>query len=225
LSAGAIRICRRHHAERNRFITVQRLEATMRADFIDLPLRQDGAEPRGEAAPAVKIPEQRPTDAVLLVEPVKIGVDAVGDFAGAAAWIQRVSSAIQHGPVFQDEMVPRGFVSGRACAGERQILEVQRAQVSFDVTRGQAGRGLDGTDFERRSEGCLGQGPAPRFGTLVSDGPDESDDPILAPLGADGFSLRVRCGGLDGCTDAPAPEDLTNHRRTHAGRRHLSLRF
>ena len=108
------------------------------AHAIDQPLGEHRAKPCREAASAVEIAEEGSPFASgpaetghyfglvglgrLTLEAEEVGVQRIRELTGAAAWIQRVGSAIQHGPVFQDEMVPRGFVPGRACACEGEIL-------------------------------------------------------------------------------------------------------
>ena len=98
-------------------------------------------------------PDQRAWTTAHL-QPEQVGVERVGKFPGAAARIHRVRGAIEHRAVFEDEMIPRGFMPRRARARERELLEAQRAQIAFKIPRGgrAAGECLRGTRLERAGE-------------------------------------------------------------------------
>ena len=105
----------------------ERFEPALHADAIDVALREHRAQPRGEAAPPVEIVKQRAPFAVAFLQTVQVGIQRVGELAGAAAWIERIGRSIQHGPVFEDKSFPGRLVTGRALPRKREIFDVKRA--------------------------------------------------------------------------------------------------
>jgi hypothetical protein len=57
-----------------RFLIGQRLDPASLPPPVDIALRQDGSQPRGEAAAAVKIPKERLTFAATFLEPEELPV-------------------------------------------------------------------------------------------------------------------------------------------------------
>ena len=78
----------------------------------------------------MKVPEERLTFPVTLADAVQVGVEGIGQLARTARRIERVGGAIQHGPVFADEVLPGRLVASRACTRQRQVLEVESTRVS-----------------------------------------------------------------------------------------------
>ena len=74
----------------------------------------------------MKIPEQRLSRLSALVHAVQIGVQRIGQFARAAGRIERIGRTIEVRPHFQDEVIPCVSVPFRACAREREILQMKR---------------------------------------------------------------------------------------------------
>ena len=129
--------CRRAHQRRRRALLaggrIERRQPT-RSIERDRP----GAAPArraatSQAAAAVKISKQRSAFAVSLLQAEKIGVDRVGQLARAAARIDGVGRPIQDRTVLAHEMIPGGVVALGTGARERQILEVERGQVSLQA--------------------------------------------------------------------------------------------
>lgn len=95
----------------------ERIEPLRFTQPIDKSLRHQRSEPGGEAAPAVKIPEQRSAE--------QLAVERVGDFARAAGAIDRIRRAIQRRTELGDEMIPGRFVAFTTGAREREVGQMQ----------------------------------------------------------------------------------------------------
>ena len=132
-----------------------------------MPLREDGAQPRREAASPVKIAEQRLALARLFAQSKKIRVQRICEIAGVASRIECRRRSIQQRPLLEDEMVPRAFISSRARAGEREVFEVQAAKIAFEILRVRfaSGKRAFGACLERIGETAQGDMPpfAPGF--------------------------------------------------------------
>ena len=128
-----------------------------------MPLREHGAQPRRQTAPAVKVAEERLTFAVLFPGAVEIGVERVGQIARAARRIECVGGAIQVQPLFRDEVFPRRIASGRAAARKRQIPHMQRPQVLLDLCgrRIRLAKRVTNARLQRPREVGLRDGPRP----------------------------------------------------------------
>jgi hypothetical protein len=97
----------------------QRFEASLGTQPIDVTLRQDRAQPRGEAAAAIEVPEERPP--IAIPDPVQLGIQCVGQLASTAGWIERLRRAEKYRTVLADEALPGLLVAGRAPACELEI--------------------------------------------------------------------------------------------------------
>ena len=71
-----------------------------------MTLREHGAKPGPETAPAVKVAEERSSIAVAFLESEEIRVDRIGNVACAATGLERVCRAIQYGAVLEHKMIP-----------------------------------------------------------------------------------------------------------------------
>ena len=117
---------------------------------IDEPLRQDRAQPRREAAAAVKIAKQGLTIGSAIGDAEQVAVERIHELPRPAGRVHGVGGAIERRPELAHEVFPRVFVARRAPAGEREILEMQGRQVPLDfVLVGSAAR----------------RGPCPRWRT------------------------------------------------------------
>src|SRR5687767_4681491 len=116
-----------------------------------MALRQHRAQPGGQAAAPMKVPQQRLADSASLIEAVKICVKRIGKLARGARRVERISGAIQTGPHFEDEMIPGRGVSEHTGTRQGQIFEVERGQVSRHVAWCRAARRkrLGAARFER----------------------------------------------------------------------------
>src|SRR5262245_28317585 len=99
---------------------------------IDKPLRDQRAQPRGQAAAAVKVTKDGLADAVLFLEAKQLGVERLRDLARGAAGIDRIRRAIHCRPEFTDEMIPRVLAAHRARAGQREVVEMQRLVITIE---------------------------------------------------------------------------------------------
>lgn len=81
----------------------------------------------------MKIAEERLPLAVTLAESEEFSVQRVGEIASRATLGERVGGPIEVRSLFEDEMLPRPVVSGRARARQREIFEVQAAEVAFEL--------------------------------------------------------------------------------------------
>src|SRR4029079_1648610 len=113
--------------------TRRRIELPRRADAIAEPLRQHGAEPRGETAPSVEVAKERRPFAVACLQSKQLGVDAVGDLARSAGRIDGVGRAGETGAVLAHHVLPRRLVTACACGRNRQVPEMERAEIALDV--------------------------------------------------------------------------------------------
>lgn len=122
------------HWHSARFVVCgQRLQPSRASKTIDVALGKHRAKPGAKAAAPVKVAEQRSTLPVPLGKPEQLGVQAIRGFARRAGFIDRVCRSIKQRALFADEMFPGRIVSVRARGGQGEILEMQSAQVAFDV--------------------------------------------------------------------------------------------
>src|SRR5439155_11441096 len=89
----------------------QRFHPALDAHAIDVALREDGAQPRGQTAATLVIPQQRLPFAAAALHAVQIGIQRVGDLARALRAIERVGGAIEKRPVLANEPLPRVLVA------------------------------------------------------------------------------------------------------------------
>lgn len=136
--AGAIglRRGRRRCDHGGRCLVWQRLRAALGPPAVDMPLRQHRAQPGCETAPSVKVTKQRLSLAAEMLEPIKIGIQRVGQIACAACGIERIGRAIQHAPLLVHEVLPGPIVTRGTRTREREIAEVQRGQIAIQLTCG-----------------------------------------------------------------------------------------
>src|SRR5262245_50745914 len=95
----------------------KRLHPPVRADAVDVTLRQDRAQPRRQTAAALKVPKER-----LAVE---IRVQGIGEIACTARGVEGVSGTVEDRPVLQDEALPRLLVPRRALTCELEVRGVR----------------------------------------------------------------------------------------------------
>src|SRR5678816_948320 len=94
-----------------RFVIRQRLEPPLRTQPVNVPLRQHGTQPGGQAAASVEVAEERTLE--------ELAVDAVREIARSTRWIDRVGGTIEDRPMLADEMFPGRFITGRASTRQR----------------------------------------------------------------------------------------------------------
>ena len=111
------------------------LDAPERPQAIDVPLRQHGSQPRGQAAATVEVAQQRLARAGGVRQPIQLAVQRVGQFTRAAGGIDRVGRAQERRAIAGDEVLPRRLQTFDARGRQRQVLEVQAAHVFFDRGR------------------------------------------------------------------------------------------
>src|SRR5713226_925970 len=111
-------------------------EAAARADGVDMALGEDRAQPSLERASPVEITEQGAAVGSF-AQPIEIREQRICQFARC----RRVRRAAQNGArggthvsaKRGDEMIPRMGAAFGTGASERQVLEVQRGKVFFDL--------------------------------------------------------------------------------------------
>jgi hypothetical protein len=98
-------------------------------------------------------------------EPEEIRVQRIGEVPGAATGIERVGGPIEKRPLREDEVFPRVFIAGRACACEREVFEVKRGKVAFDLVRrrGPSSKRASGARVEGGGETRLWRAPPLAF--------------------------------------------------------------
>src|SRR5438552_10154937 len=69
------------------------------------------------------------------MDTVQLGVERIGQLAGAATWLDRVGRSIQQRPVLAHEMFPGRIISLGTRGGHREIGEVQRFTKPLDLAR------------------------------------------------------------------------------------------
>jgi hypothetical protein len=154
---------------RSGLISLDRRQTPVGSNAIDLPLRENGTQPRGQTAASVKVAKERPPLAVALLKAEEVRVDRVRLLACAAARIEGVGCPIKDGTILKHEMVPGQLVAIRARRSQRKVLEMQPRPVAFeplDVWR-PSGKCLLGAPLERRRERSLGHMPSRGVGLLV----------------------------------------------------------
>src|SRR5262245_44399334 len=95
----------------------KRLHPPVRADAIDVSLRQHGAQPRRQTAAALKVSKER-----LAVE---IRIQRIGEIARTARGVEGVGGTVEDRPVLEDEALPRLLVPGRALTRELEVRGVR----------------------------------------------------------------------------------------------------
>ena len=116
----------------HRRLVGQRVEAPARPQAIDVPLRQDCSQPRAQAAAAVKVAKQRLARAAAVRKPIQLAVERVGQLLRRAGGVDCIGGAEQCGPVAGDEVFPGRLEAFDARGRQRQVFEVQSAQVCLD---------------------------------------------------------------------------------------------
>ncbi len=166
-----VRIDRRRtdRHRRRRPLIVQRGEPALRSNPVNVTLREDGAQPRGEAAAAMKVAEERSALTVSLLQAEEIGIERIGMLARAAARIERARGAIQHRTKDDDEMVPCGVDTFGTRTGEGEIVEVEAAAVTLDGSGIGSGvrKRFGGAALERGREHGLAHAPLRGLGLLI----------------------------------------------------------
>src|SRR5688572_9283948 len=121
-----VRSSERRRRRQKRLVVWQRLRPARGANAIDVSLREYGAQPRGQAAAPLKIPEQRLALAIAFAKAVQLGEQFVREIMRGPARGHGVRGTPKHGPVLANEALPRRFIAGRAGPGE---VEVDRKSV------------------------------------------------------------------------------------------------
>src|SRR5690606_4728474 len=111
----------------------QRIEPSGGTNAVDVPLGEHGTHPGGQAAAAVEVAEERLPLAGAFAQAEQIRVERIGELTSATGAIDRLGRAIERGPMLPDEVIPGRLVSGRARAGQRQVVEAQRRDVLLDA--------------------------------------------------------------------------------------------
>lgn len=128
-----------------RILVVERLEAAVFADRINVPLGQHGAKPGLERAAAVEITEKRVFPAGAFRKSIEFGEEGVGEFAslrgGGAASKNSRRCGTQIAAILRDEMLPRGFRILETGSGERKIFEMQGAEILVELFLGETAAG------------------------------------------------------------------------------------
>ncbi len=132
-------------------VVVEGLRAALRADVIDVTLRENRAHPRQDRAAAVEVFEYRAPPPVAHLEAIKVGPDRIGEFAPAnLITSDRARRGIERRPKARDEVLPRARVSTFARDRKREILRMERIEISLD------GVALDRARFKRPAKRRLG---------------------------------------------------------------------
>lgn len=139
--ACSIEVRRRRRRRRFRRFVGEGLETFPGSHAIHVPLREHRAEPGRQTASPVIIGEERAPLPAALGQAEQVRVQRVCQIAGTPAGLERIRGPIKGWPIFANELLPRVLVTVSARAGQREILEVQRAQMTFHC---RAIRGLSG---------------------------------------------------------------------------------
>src|SRR5260221_11103293 len=83
----------------------QRVQSTIRAQPIHMPLRQHRSQPRRQAAASVEVAKERLPYALTVSEPEQIRVQRIREVARPAAGLERISSAVKMRALLEDEML------------------------------------------------------------------------------------------------------------------------
>src|SRR4029077_6713254 len=122
------------------FVLGKLLKAPARANGINVPLGEDGAEPGLQRAAPVEIPEERTLRALAASQTVQLrekGIREVTGIRGTRFATQNGGrSRAQVSTVGGEKMFPGSFTSFGTGAGQGQIFEMQRAEVFFELGRG-----------------------------------------------------------------------------------------
>src|SRR6185436_16780308 len=87
---------------------------------------------RKRAAP-VEVSEKRLPFTIAFADAIEVGIERVGQLTRTDARSQGIGGAIQHRPVLADEVLPGAFVTNRASACERQIVEMETTEISAEI--------------------------------------------------------------------------------------------
>ena len=136
------------------------------ADFVDVALREYGAQPRGEFAATVEIVEERFSAPLVFAQAKQIGVERVGQFARARFTGNGARSAVKFRPKLCDEEIPCRRISfaARRCKGE--VGHVERFQIGFDrlIARRRVSKTVRDAALKRFFESFARQIPVRRSG-------------------------------------------------------------
>jgi len=124
------------------------------ADFVDVALRENGAQPRAEFAAAVEIIEERFSAPLVFAQAVKIGVERIGKLACVRLTRYGARGAVKFRPKLRYEKIPCCWISvaARTCKGE--IGHMERFKIGFDrlVTRRGVSKAVRDAALERPFE-------------------------------------------------------------------------
>ncbi len=113
---------------------VQWRETALRADVVDVALRQHCTHPGQKRAAAVKVTEDRAAAAVANFHPVHLGPNRIRQFAAAHLVARnRARGRVKSGPKAVDEVLPRRGFSRLARDCEAQVLGVNCVDERFDA--------------------------------------------------------------------------------------------
>src|SRR5712692_8952205 len=152
-------------AVRTWLIAVEVREAPSGAQRVDMALREDRAQPSFQGAAPVKIAKQGALTAFALAQPVQLCEQGIREFAGG--WRTRRTSQNrpcrrpQIAAICGNKMLPGLGVSFRACAGKRQVLKMQRAEVLLELfgDGSCAAKALTGAALEGQLKAFASQAP------------------------------------------------------------------
>src|SRR5579863_8551611 len=155
------------------FAIIERFESAAGAQGVDMPLCDHRVQPGLERAAAVKITKERALSGLAIRQTIKLCEERVGELLN----FKRTRGTMQHngsgGPQGAakcgDEMLPGRLASLEARGGQREVLDVQGAEIFLEFCGGnrvvretflQAAR-------ERCGEALLRQAPASSRGLRI----------------------------------------------------------
>ena len=112
------------------FFDGERFHPACSPQIVDVPLREDRAQPGGQTAAAVEVQKQRPALTVTLGQPEEFGIQGVSGFSRRPCAVDGVRGAIEQRPIFTNEMLPGRVDSVGAGGRQRKVFEVKRARFS-----------------------------------------------------------------------------------------------
>jgi hypothetical protein len=188
-SRTLIRIERHAGWIRGRLLVGQRFQPTRRTQPIDVPLRENRAQPGRQTASTVKISKQALAGTFTLTHTKEIAVKGVGQLARTAAWIDRVGASVKERPELTDEVFPRAVITRGARACERQIFQVKGLEKSCDLflVERSPGEEFCGAGLERSFE--VGPRQVPPLGSCPAEQPFPKRD-VNLPRGRHDSIMR-----------------------------------
>src|SRR5262249_31322615 len=118
---------------RRRVLFGQRRIAPGGAHTIDETLREHRAQPGRETAAAVEVAKEGAAAIASALDAQQLGVDVVCEILCAAGGVECRGGASYHRAYLAHEMVPGRFVSVQACRRQREILQMKRLEIAFEV--------------------------------------------------------------------------------------------